>query len=258
MTNLAIQTYLSYKGLFMWFTGAGVVINVVVRPALLLLMYALVGRFAGYSRTDDFVIGVIAFSIPWILHAGILQTFYYERTLGTLSVIFGSPGNRLAIYVSRGLPHCHNPIIAVAIGLIVGPLLVDLDLSHLDWLAMSCAVLAMTASCSAFALLLGSFVIAFRDWVYFFAGIIALYLGLTGAIIPTDRLPGFLSEIGWFVPLTNGLVAFRGAFEGGGVTTVGEYLLRELAVGVVYAVTGYLVFRLIEIEAKRRGNLEAI
>ena len=87
-------------------------------------------------------------------------------------------------------------------------------------------------------------------------GVSTLFLALTGAIIPTERLPGPLGDIGHVLPLTNGLFAFRESFNGAGLAAVAEHLLLELTVGLVYAVLGYLTFRLLEREAKRRGAFE--
>ena len=258
MTNFALQVYLPYKALFSWLNAPDAIIGTALRPLLLLVMFTLVGRFAGHERTEDFLIGMIVFSIPGAINFGIFGAFIYERVSGTLSVLFGTPANRLLMFLSRGILNAPIALIPVAVCLSLGQLLVDLDLSRLDWITMACAVLLITCSCTAYALLFGNIVVVSTEYMNSQTFTNALLLTLTGVIIPTASLPGMLSDVGWFIPITNGLVAFRAAFEGAGVGSVSDYLLRELAVGVAYIVVGYVLFRLVEIEAKRRGNLEAI
>ena len=85
-----------------------------------------------------------------------------------------------------------------------------------------------------------------------------LLFPLTGVIIPTASLPGFLSQVGHVLPLTHGLAAFRESFTGASVASVGNDLLLELAVGLAYAVVGFALFRIVESLSKRRGLLEDV
>ena len=254
MTNFAIQVYLQYKGLFVFLDAPAYISNVFLRPGLVLLAFGLVGRFANSSNTQDYIIGMIAVSISAILMTCILYSFYHEWASGTLTVLFGSPGSRLAIYWSKGLLHYPNSLLTAAASLLFARFIVDLDLSKGEWLSMACSVLLMGASCTAFALFVGNFAIVLRGFQNLIYATSGLFLTLTGVIIPTARLPGVLSEISQFLPLTNGLVALRASFRGAGMAAVGHDLLLELAVGLSYVIVGFLVFRLIEARARRTGS----
>jgi hypothetical protein len=58
------------------------------------------------------------------------------------------------------------------------------------------------------------------------------------------------------LPLTRGISAARLLVQGAGFAEVMPLLLGELAVGLVYALLGYLLFAIFEVEAKKRGTLE--
>ena len=164
MTNFALQSYYSYKGLFRWLNWPGYISNVLLGPVLMVVMFTLLGRFAGDpEKGEAILIGVAAYRIPTILLAGIAQSFFHERIFGTLMFIFGSRSSRLAIYWSRGLLHYPNGILSVVTVLVVSWVLLDLDFSATDWLSMVVSLALITASCTAFALFIGNFAIIFRD-----------------------------------------------------------------------------------------------
>ena len=58
------------------------------------------------------------------------------------------------------------------------------------------------------------------------------------------------------LPLTRGISAARLLVQGASLAEVMPLLLGELAVGLVYALLGYLLFAVFEVEAKKRGTLE--
>ena len=256
MTNFAIQAYLGYKGLYTYLNWHAFTSTVILRPVLVLAMYFLVGRFAAPESAERYIIGLAAFSIPSALLQSILHSFFFERFFGTFPVLFTARGSRLSIYWSKCVLYLPNAVITVSLCLIFGHLLFGLDLSELDYTTLVAAVAAITAASTTFVMFLGSFCIVTREYSNIMMGGGTLFLALTGAIIPTERLPGPLADIGHVLPLTNGLVAFREAFDGAGLAAVAEHLLLELAVGLGYAVLGYLTFRLLEREAKRRGAFE--
>ena len=257
MTNFATQAYLSYKGLNAYLNWHAYTSGILLRPVLVLAMYFLIGRFATPESAERYIIGLAAYSIPASLH-DILNSFHRERAFGTLSVVFTARGSRLSIYWSRCVLYLPNAMVAVSLCLISGRLLFDLDMSELNYATLVASVAAIAAASATFVMFVGSFTIVVREWSNILLGINSLFLTLTGAIVPTERLPGPLADIGHVLPLTNGLVAFREAFDGAGLAAVAEHLLLELAVGLGYAVLGYLTFRLLEREAKRRGAFETL
>ena len=50
----------------------------------------------------------------------LLQTMFYDRAFGTLSVNFASSGSRLSVYLSRGIFHFPNGLLALSSSLLAG------------------------------------------------------------------------------------------------------------------------------------------
>ena len=256
MSYVFTQAYLSFKGFYLWTNWQRYVFQVLVRPSLMLAMYVLAGRFAGAVDADAYMSGLIAYAIPAVLFVGIFQTFYYERVFGTLSFAFLAPGNRLIVYLTRGLLHYPNAVLSALVVILVAPFLVGMELAGTNWPTAIFSLMLMGASCTAFAMFVGNLAIVSRNYNYYLGSISGAMLGLTGMVIPRGELPLFLGEIGAVLPITHSLEAFRAAFAGDGLAAVWDHLGLELLVGLAYTVAGAIFYQLIEIEVKRRGIME--
>jgi ABC-2 type transport system permease protein len=89
-----------------------------------------------------------------------------------------------------------------------------------------------------------------NNFVYF------LLLIFSGANIRLNEVPAWVQATSSILPLTRGISAARLLVQGASLAEVMPLLLGELAVGVVYALLGYLLFAVFEVEAKKRGTLE--
>ena len=256
MGYVLTQAFLSYKGLFLWLNWQGYTFQVLVRPSLMLAMYVLAGRFAGAVDADTYMSGLIAYAVPAVLFGGIFQAFYYERAFGTLSFVFVAPGSRLIVYLTKGFLHYPNAVLSALVVMLTAPFLVDMDLGSTSWPTTILSLLLMSASCTTFAMFIGNLTIIFRNWIYFLGSVSGAALGLTGMIIPRHELPWLLGELGALMPITHSLVAFRAGFAGDELRSVLDHLGLELLVGAAYLVVGATMYRLIELEAKRRGIRE--
>lgn len=257
MTNFFLQSYLTYRALFFWLNWPAYTGNVFLVPVLYITMLMLTGRFANSPLDSDYYIkGMAAYSTPFILIWGITQCNYYERVIGTLAHVLGSSGNRWLIYWSRGTMHFPNGMFTVATSLFFAWLFIGLDFSGADWLTLVTSILLNGFSCTAFALCVGVFAIVIRDWLVISAAASGLLIVFTGVVIPVNDLPLFLPYVGKILPLTHGVTAFREAFVGAPPPAVGSHLLWELAVGICYGLFGYLFFRFVEADARRRGAYE--
>ena len=257
MTNFLVQSYLTYRALFFWLNWPSYLGNVFLVPVLYITMLMLTGRFANSPLDSDYYIkGMAAYSTPFILIWGITQCNYYERVIGTLAYVLGSSGSRWLTYWSRGTMHFPNGMFTVVTSLTFAWLFIGLDFSSTNWLTLIASILLIGLSCTAFALFIGIFAIVIRDWLVISAAASGLLILFTGVVVPVDELPFFLPYLGDALPLTHGVAAFRGAFLGAGPAAVGGHLLWELAVGIGYGFLGYLSFRLVEVDARRRGAYE--
>ena len=257
MTNFFVQSYLTYRALFFWLNWPAYTGNVFLVPVLYITMLMLTGRFANSPLESDYYIkGMAAYSTPFILIWGITQCNYYERVIGTLAHVLGCSGNRWLIYWSRGTMHFPNGMFTVATSLVFAWVFVGMDFSATNWATLVSSVLLIGFSCTAFALAIGVLAIVIRDWLVISAAASGLLIVFTGVVIPVSDLPFHLNYLGNVLPLTHGVAAFREAFTGAGPAAVGGHLLWELAVGVCYGLSGYLLFRFVEADARRRGAYE--
>ncbi len=133
--------------------------------------------------------------------------------------------------------------------------MIDLSVGDLDYLTYIVAVVVVSTGILMVSLLLGNFAALYQDWFLFSSIGHRSLLGLTGVIVPVDRLPRALEIIANGLPITHGLKALRGAFAGESVASVSSDLLLELAVAATYAVVGLAVFVFIDRAARQRGIL---
>ena len=259
MRNLWRLAWLSYKGLYITWQGHAYIFTVFVTPILWVLIISLFGKFAAHPRlAEGYIVGMAVFSLPFVIVDGIVGAFQGERTYGTLSILFVSPVNRLKIFLSRGAIHWANGIVTLAASLVAAWAILGLDFSEVAWASALCSILALAAASTGFALLLGNITIlsARRGYIFQFAyGIVLL---LSGVVIPTSSLPPLLYELSQVIPVTHGLAAVRASFAGAGLADVGGLILTELLIGVTYALVGAVLFRVVEAQAKRLGNLEQV
>jgi ABC-2 type transport system permease protein len=258
MLNFLRQAYFSYKGLFMWLNWPGYTSSMVFRPAFQIAIFALVGKFALNPETSQtYIIGMAAYQIPFVMLGGIVQCFTYERSFGTLSIIYASAGSRWANYFAKAVLHYPNGLIVIIMSLLASWSFLGLTFSNVGWLSLIVSILVIAASSATCALFIGNFAIITNDWSTVYGVFAGVQIALTGVIIPTASLPWFLPQFSQIIPLTHGLAAFRQAFEGAGIAAIGFDLLMELLTGIVYGALGFAMFRFMEREAKRRGVLDS-
>ena len=94
----------------------------------------------------------------------------------------------------------------------------------------------------------------------FFASNLMYFLTLLfcGTNVPLGTLPGWMQAIGRSLPLTHGIEAARSVAEGAALGEVSGLVRTELLIGAVYALGAYVLFRVFEIEGRRRASLEAL
>ena len=79
---------------------------------------------------------------------------------------------------------------------------------------------------------------------------------LCGGSVPSSALPGWLAAIGEALPLTHGIRAARELARGAGLARVYGLLVVEVLIGAGYAVVGYVLLRLFELDSRKRASLD--
>lgn len=256
MKNFFRQSYYTYRGLFMWLNLPGYISSMILYPIANVMMYSLIGRFAGSTDTAAFAIGIVIFSMSFSSINGLAQSYSYELSFGTLPFFYVSRANRLKNYLARGLLHYPNALIAFILGLATSCLAANISLSGVSWVPLILSVLAIAFSLISLGQLLGLISIITRNWIAVQGMALGLLMVFCGAIIPTGVFPGFITAITRAIPITNGLLAARAAFGGASLDATGVNILYELIAGLGYCIISYTAFNVFEAYAKRTGKLE--
>jgi ABC-2 type transport system permease protein len=131
---------------------------------------------------------------------------------------------------------------------------VHLPASSLGPLAL--AVLIASFSCTGLGLVNGAVSLRIRENAVLNNVIFGFLLIFTGANVPLDALPGWMSTAAQGMPFTHAIKAARQLAAGSGLGDVRGLLGAELLVGAVYAVLGYAVLRWFEAQGRRHATLE--
>ena len=187
---------------------------------------------------------------------GVTFSITGERWTGTLPYLFGTPANRLALFIGRSLIHIFDGMIGVFIGLGWGVLLLNLDLSNTNLPALILVIFITSFSTAGLGLALGSLSLVTRNVMFVnntaFFGLIIL----SGANIAIEKLPVFIQKISYSLPLTRGIYSARAVIAGTNISELLPVLGAELLIGLLYVILGYFLFSAFEHQAKRMGTLE--
>jgi ABC-2 type transport system permease protein len=250
---------LSYVALFRWLRPITYLASKVIMPLNQLLFFTLLGTFAtGRDNAQFYVIGnaIQVAAISGIF--GVTFSISGDRWEGTLAYLFGTPANRLALFIGRAFMHVFDGMLGVFIGLFWGVVLLGLDLSQTDPGALLLTILITTFSTSGLGLLLGCLSLITRNVMFVNNTVYFLLLVFSGANIPLASLPIWMQRISSALPLTRGIASAREIIAGGEYRSVAGLLNGEALIGVMYVFLGYALFRWFEAQAKRRGTLEVM
>lgn len=248
---------LSYIALFHWMRPIQYMASKILMPLAQMFFFVYLGTFATGAENASFYVVGNALQIAAVSGIyGMTMSVGGDRESGTLGYILGTPANRLVVFMGRAFMNILDGALGVVIAFFWGVTLMGLDLSNTSIPALALTILVTTMSTCGLGLLMGCLslitvnVMFVNNFVYF------LMLIFSGANLPLDQMPAWVQTISSVVPLTRGIAAARLLVQGASLAEVLPLLLVELAVGLTYAVLGYLLFAVFEVEAKRRGTLE--
>ena len=150
--------------------------------------------------------------------------------------------------MGRALPNFVNGLIVSTFGFLVGWALLDFDPPLSAVPALALCVFVSAASCTALGLVIGSIGLRSRDVMFLANLVYFLLLLFCGVNIRSTSCPAGCRR-GQSLPLTHGIEAAREVAAGAPLSTVGGLLVTEAAIGVVYALVAYGLFRYFEATA---------
>jgi ABC-2 type transport system permease protein len=249
--------YLSYIALFAWLRPVTYIASKVIMPLNQMLFFTFLGISAtGRDSASFYIIGnaVQIAAVSGIY--GVTFSVGGERWSGTLGYLFGTPANRMSIFLGRAFFHILDGMLGVLLAFIWGIVLLGLDLSNANLPALGLTIAITTISTSGLGLLMGCVSLITRNIMFVNNTVYFLLLVFSGSNIPLDVLPESIRTISYALPLTRGIQASRTLINGGTIQEIGSYLLGEFMIGLLYAIIGYTLFRWFEFQAKRLGSLE--
>jgi len=249
--------WLSYIALFYWAQPAIYVGSKVITPLMYMLFLVCLGMSATGRETAEFYIVGNALQLTTFNGIfGVAMTVGRERNVGTLIYLVGSPANRLAIFLGQACINILDGMLGVVLGLAWGVLL-GLDLSAANLPGLALTIVITSASTCGLGLLLGSVGLTVLNVTVVNNVVFFLLLIFSGANLLFEKMPAWMQTISAGVPLTRGIQSARLLVAGASLAEVWPLLAGELAVGLTYALAGFIFFRWFEFQAKRRGTLEA-
>ncbi len=248
---------LSYVALFHWMRPIQYVASKILMPLAQMFFFVYLGTFATSADNRSFYIVGNALQIAAVSGIyGMTMSIGGDRDNGTLGYIFGTPANRLVVFMGRAFMNIMDGALGVVIAFTWGVVLMGLDISNTNLPLLALVILITTISTCGLGLLMGCLalitvnVMFVNNFVYF------LLLIFSGANIPLMQMPVWVRSISYALPLTRGIIAAREIVGGAGLIEVAPLLLGELGIGLAYFLVGYILFAVFEVVAKRRGTLE--
>ena len=260
-TNLRLfwdSALLSYVALFRWLRPMQYLASKIFMPLAQILFFSVLGLYAGGPGAVNYYVIGNAMQLTAVNGIyGVTMSIGGDRWEGTLAYLFGTPANRMAMFLGRAFLHLVDGFFGVLLAFGWGVLIFGLDLSDADPAALGLAILISTFSTAGLGLLMGCLSLVTLNVMFINNTVYFLLLIFSGANVPVAVLPNWMQAISFCLPLTRGIAAARLIIRGAGLSEVAPLLIGELVVGAIYALLGYTLFRWFELQAKRRGTLEA-
>lgn len=246
----------SYRALFGFLSPWVFVPSLLVAPIFQILLFAYIGRSAWLESDRFYVVGnALQFaSLPCLF--AMTQTIAGERYQQTLGYILISPARRLPLYLGRALPVVLNGVAVSAFSFAVGGAILGVHVPSHALPALLLVIVVTTFACTGLGLINAGLGLRIRETAVLSNVIFGVLLVFSGANVPLDALPGWMSAISHALPMTHGIESARRVASGGSLGDVGGLVAAEAAIGAAYAVAGYLVIRVMEQLSRTRATLE--
>lgn len=255
---LFVGGLMSYRAMFNWLSPWILVPSLIVSPICQILLFAYIGRSAGVGNDEFYVIGnaLNYAAIPCLFAMG--STIEGEREGHTLSVVLTTPAARIPLFLGRAFPVIVNGWAVAMVGVLFGVLVLDVDVPATAWPSLLLVVAVASASCTGLGLMMGAVALRVRESAVLGNVLFCLLLVFSGVNIAVDDLPGWMAAVSRWLPLTHAIEAGRELADGALLSDVAGLVVRELGIGVLFAVLGLALLRWLEEESRRHATLERV
>jgi ABC-2 type transport system permease protein len=259
MTNLRvffIGGLLSYRALFSWMSPWIFIPSLIITPVFQILLFAYIGDAAGVGDNRFFLMGnaIQYASIPCLFAVG--NTISGERRSSTLSLLLVTPARRLAIFGGRAVPTVANSAAVTIIAMAIGAALLHVTIPLTAVVPLVVVIVIAAASCTGLGLLLAAVALRVRETAVLPNIVYGVMLIFSGVNVALTTLPTWMQVIGRALPLTHAIEAARIVAAGRPLADVLGLLSTEIGIGIVYAVLGLILLRILETSSRRNATLE--
>jgi ABC-2 type transport system permease protein len=261
MTSLRLffsGSLLQYRAMFNWAHPIAYVSYKVLLPITQVVFFVQLGVFAtGHANALYVAVGnaLQVTAVNGIF--GVVMTVGNERQYGTLPLLLASPANRLATFLGRAFFHVLDGMTSVILAFAIAAILFGLDLGRANLPLLAACIILISMTTSGLGLMFGSLSLITRDVFVIANTVYYLLLVLCGINFAVSRLPSWAQVISNGLPMTHGVAAARQAVAGAPFSSVIGVLAEEAAIGAIYVVIGYTLFRWFEGRSRLGGLQEA-
>ncbi len=247
----------NYKNSLGALSFKGYLIFRIVNPFFQMLFFCTVASYVyGTDNISPWVIGNALTLCYFSAFFGVGQTFISERSQGTLKTILSAPTSTIHIVLPRVVMQAADALVSVAVGFITGAVFFGFTIP-LDVL-FPCLVIIIVATFSAMGLglLIGSFALLTRDINMLLNVFSMVLIALTGANFHVALLPMPLQWISNCLPLTRGIQLMRLVVQGESFVANQHLLFQEAALGILFFIIGFGVFKIVEQLSIKHATLD--
>ena len=243
-----------YRAIFTWKSWlAGWMVRVIAQVAF----FALLGERIGDDQKTFYLLVGNSILVAALTGVFSLNLTSAERWAGTLPLLVASPSSPVIVFSARGsYLAVDGALSALAALFIAGPMFgMDLPWPRVLAVVPLTAIVALASFC--FGTFLAGIVFRFRN----INSIVVMTTQVTlmaacGINVPFSYYPDALEWFSRVLPVTNGLLAIRGIFDGAAASTILLDAAFEGAVAAGWMTVALLSFNQLASRGRRDGSLD--
>ena len=257
------------KGLLhAWGERLQILIEIPLFLAFLLLLALVLGRGQQIAsggldwrfdpaQVSMLIVGFAAYTFWYLQTAKLFWRLLGEIQAGTLEQVYLSPLPAwLVAAAGRVLATVVETTFVVGILTAIVYVVVPFHLFW-RWQALIPVVFIVIGSVG-YSLMEGGLTLAWKRVEMIHELALGMMAFFSGALLPLDRLPGWMADIGRFTPISQGVVGLRALLVGGSTSLPSNgdgSFMWTLAVSLAWLLLGIVVFNLGEWVARKQGSL---
>jgi ABC-2 type transport system permease protein len=246
--------FADYRAIFTWRSWlAGWFVRVLFQVSF----FALIGERLGDDEKTYYLLIGNAMLIAAQLGIFSLNMTSAERWAGTLPLLVASPSSPVLVFSARGAYLAVDGAVSALAALVVAGPIFGMDLPWPRVLAVVPVTLVIAVASYGLGTFLAGVVFRFRSINSLV--VVSTYVALMAACgvnVPLDYYPDFVAFLARLLPLTNGLLAMRGVFDGSPAAEIVGNTALEAAVGLGWMTVALLTFNRLATQGRRDGSLD--